>query len=129
MLCKNSSDPGMAVDRRKETNWLLIEELHIGKNSSVILELTTCNMAFVLFRYTMVVLALLLLVLRLGYSLLSSYLCVCVFRLMCLPLNFVVPHYHHTILWRSILLGQHGACQRIGGATYTCGAITIAFTD
>jgi len=66
----------MAVDQRKETNWLLIEELHIEKNSYVILELTTCNMAFVLFRYTMVVLALLLLVLRLGYSLLSSYLCV-----------------------------------------------------
>jgi hypothetical protein len=56
-------------------------------------------MAFVLYRYTMVVLALLLLVLRLGYSLLSPYLCVCVFRLTCLPLNFVVPHYHHTILW------------------------------
>lgn len=85
-------------------------------------------MAFVLYRYTMVVLALLLLVLRLGYSL-SPYLYVCVFRLTCLPLNFVVPHYHHTILWRSILLGQHGSCQRIGCTTYTRGTITIAFTD
>ncbi|KAF0909448.1 hypothetical protein E2562_036315, partial [Oryza meyeriana var. granulata] len=25
-------------------------------------------------------------------------------------LKFVVPDYHRTILWRSILLGQHGAC-------------------